>query len=145
MKRTIFSWICPLLILSIIVFTGCSAKSAATAEQFQTAAEKVGYAVEEQEAGSVESIHMASKDDSAMVFYVCSSESDAKTALTNLKNNLPDDAKPEHVDSSYYTRYTAETEESYYSIIRMGSTVLASAVDISEKDNVLTVVNELGY
>ena len=96
MKRTIFSWICPLLILSIIVFTGCSAKSAATAEQFQTAAEKVGYTVEEQEAGSVESIHMASKDDSAMVFYVCSSESDAKTALTNLKNNLPDDAKPEH-------------------------------------------------
>ena len=145
MKRTIFSWICPLLILLAFTLPGCSAKSAATAEQFQEAAEEIGYTVEEQDAGSFESYHLASKEDSTISFYVCSSEQDAKSALVNLKSNLPSDVTPEHIDSSYYSRYTAETEDTYYSIIRMGNTVMASAVELSEKENVESIAKALGY
>lgn len=145
MKRTVFSWICPLLILLALTLSGCSAKSAATAEQFQKAAEEVGYTVEEQDAGSFESYHMASKGDSSIAFYVCATEQDAKSALVNLKSNLPSGVTPEHIDSSYYSRYTAETEDTYYSIIRMGNTVMASAVELSEKGNVESVASALGY
>ena len=145
MKRTIFSWIFPLLVLAVLTLPGCSAKSAATAEDFQQAAESVGYTVEEQDSGDIVSIHMATKDDSAIVFYVCNSEQEAKTALTNLRSNLPEDVDPEHVDSSYYARYTGENDESYYSLIRIGDTVLAAAVELSEKENVQSVVSELGY
>ena len=49
------------------------------------------------------------------------------------------------MDSSYYARYTGENDESYYSLIRMGDTVLAAAVELSEKENVQSVVSELGY
>ncbi len=145
MKRMIFSWVCPLMILLAFTLPGCSAKSAATAEQFQKAAEEVGYTVEEQDGGSLESIHLASKEDSSMVFYVCDSDQEAKTALVNLKANLPSDVNADHVDSSYYSRYTAETEDTYYSIIRMGNTILASTVEPSEKDNLQSVINALGY
>ena len=146
MKRSVIFRVLPVFFVISLIFCSCSAKSAATAEQFQKAAEDVGYTVEEQDAGGLVSIHMASKDDtSAMVFYVCNSEDEAKNAFTRLKENLPDSVTPEEVDSSYYSKCTAENDESYYSIIRMGSTVLASAVELSEKDNVLSVVNALGY
>lgn len=145
MKHAVFSWVCPLLVLLAFTLPGCSAKSTATAEQFQKAAQDAGYTVEEQDSGSLESIHLASKGDSSIVFYVCNSEQEAKTALVNLKNNLPSDVTPEHVDSAYYSRYTAETEDTCYFIIRMGNTVLASTVEPSEKNSLQSVVSALGY
>lgn len=144
MKRTVFAWICPLLVL-LCLTTGCSAKSTATAEQFQSAAEEVGYTVEEQDKGSLESIHLATYEESSIAFYVFSSEQDAKSALVNLKGNLPSDVTPEHVDSSYYSRYTAETEDLYYSLIRMGNTILASTVEPSEKEHLESIIDALGY
>ena len=146
MKRHVFFRVIPILFVISLLFCSCSARSTATAEQFQSAAEDVEYTVEEQDAGGLVSIHMATKNDtSAMVFYVCNSEEESKSAFTSLKANLPEDVKPDEVDSSYYSKCTAENDESYYSIIRMGSTVLASAVELSEKDNVLSVVKALGY
>lgn len=144
MKRTLFAWICPLLVLLCLI-AGCSAKSTVTAEQFQAAAEEVGYTVEEQDPGSLESIHFATSGDSSIAFYVFSSEQDAKTALVNLKGNLPSGVAPEHVDSSYYSRYTAETEDLYYSLIHMGNTILASTVVPSEKEHLQSIVDALGY
>lgn len=145
MKRKLFSLVFPFLLLAVFVMSGCSAKSAATPEQFQKAAEEAGYTVEEQDAGTMASIHSATKEDSTstLMFYVCSSESEAKSALSTLRQSMPSDQK--HVNSSYYTRYTAEDDETYYTVIRMGNTLLTAAVEPDDQETVETVVSALGY
>lgn len=145
MKRPVFSWILPLALLMVFTLAGCSAKSAATAEQFQKAAEDAGYTVEEQDSGSIVSVQTASKDESSMTFYICNTEDEAKTAVNNLKSNLPTTDNQERVDSSYYSKYSVEDEESYYSVIRMGTTVLACAVDMEDKGSCQQVASALGY
>ena len=70
---------------------------------------------------------------------------EAKTAVNNLKSNLPTTDNQERVDSSYYSKYSVEDEESYYSVIRMGTTVLACAVDMEEKGSCQQVASALGY
>ena len=91
------------------------------------------------------SIHSATKEDSTstLMFYVCSSESEAKSALSTLRQSMPSDQK--HVNSSYYTRYTAEDDETYYTVIRMGNTLLTAAVEPDDQETVETVVSALGY
>ncbi len=145
MKRKLFSFVFPLLLLTAFVLPGCSAKSAATPEQFQKAAEEAGYTVEEQDAGTMVSIHSATKEDSTstLMFYVCNSESEAKSSLSTLRLRMPSDQ--EHVDSSYYTRYSAEDDETYYTVIRMGNTLLTAAVEPDDKETVDAVVSALGY
>ncbi|HIS49175.1 MAG TPA: hypothetical protein IAA80_01535 [Candidatus Gallacutalibacter pullistercoris] len=145
MKRKLFSFLFSLLLLSVLVLPGCSAKSAATPEQFQKAAEEAGYTVEEQDAGTLVSIHSATKEDSTstLMFYVCSSESEAKSALSSLRQTMPSNQK--HLNSSYYTRYTAEDSETYYTAIRMGNTILTAAVEPDDQGTVDTVVSALGY
>ena len=137
-------------VLAASVFlSGCSARTPASAEDFQKQAKALGYQVSEDTAETSETTKacLAQKDDAdaVAVFYVFSDGSTAQERYALLKKGMSSAADGSTVDSSAYNKYVCRNGEIYYTIVRMDETVLSCKGTVARKDEIDSFVKALKY
>lgn len=176
MRKTISILSVLLALTAVVSFAGCAARISATGDQFRTATEAKGYTITDIMAADEEanSSSASSSDSSAassesasssnqeytdflvatkeeeeieldLVNYT--SESTAKMAFSNIKNNIDKSAKVSvnEVTSDAYCRYTIVNGEYYYALARVNKSVLFATGPASAKDEIDSIFSELKY
>ncbi|HBC27920.1 MAG TPA: hypothetical protein DC013_10970 [Ruminococcaceae bacterium] len=134
----------PLILLAAVllfVFSGCSARTAISAKDFQTLAEKAGYTVTDntKTAAGAKSFLTASNDKDAELSYAALSDD---AAALRVYNSFRDqiqagDNKAKNVDSTPYAKYSVTNGELHYVVCRVNNTVIygkCTAADAAAMD-----------
>lgn len=138
--------------MMVLLFVGCSSKTAITDEDFRTKLEDQGFEmhdVTEQFGDQAETVTVAIKDDYQIEFYVMPSVEDAEYSYNLNKNNLEEAKGSSSVNTSAsvanYSTYTLSTTEGYAVVSRVDNTFLYCNVAASHKGDIEQIVKDLGY
>jgi basic membrane lipoprotein Med (substrate-binding protein (PBP1-ABC) superfamily) len=133
---------------ALLLFAGCSARTAATADEFQKQAKKAGYTVTEETASdsSITKALSAAKSDSGTTFEFITFDSDqsAQSDYISRKEELSSSGKTV-IDSDNYNKYTLTNGELYYVLVRLGDTVLDCQTTTSSQKEAENFISSLKY
>ncbi len=144
-----------LSLLLIISSTGCFSKTVLTKESFTTVMESKGFELydisSEYEAyGYIENVIIAKSDSEYQLeFYVFEDEDYATTSFEKNKQNFESlkgslSSKAE-VNAGNYSTYALTKDDAYMYLSRVDNTLLYIDIDKKYKDEVKSIVEELGY
>lgn len=126
-QRTLFSSAL-LAVLLVLALTGCSARTAADANDFKALAESAGYTVTDatEQMTGTKSFLAATNDKGGELDYAALADESAALKLYNsVKSSIPaGDSKPTSLDSTPYAKYTVTNGELYYRVSRVSNTVI---------------------
>ena len=147
MKRIFALGVCALMLL----LAACSDKTPATLDDFKGAMEKAGYQIVDASAqfdkGIAKSVTVAVKDNGQVEFFMLANEDNAIASFETNKSKL--EAKSGGVRSSVsagnYAFYNLTKDGIYYSVSRVGETMIYAEAPEAQKDEVSELVDSLGY
>ena len=150
MKKAIYL----IIIFSFVLFLyGCGNKTELTSDEFKLLMSNKNYSTYDDNSNtitedtSVISFTSASKDNVGFGFIVFKNESAAKYLFEDYKNN--EDGKNKKTESYTnlfnYNKYSYSNDEEYYSLIRVGKTILITNATVDQEDEVKSIIEELGY
>jgi len=136
----------------VLLFVGCSSKTALSDEEFCTKLEDQGfemYDATEQFEGEAESVTVAMNSDYQVEFYVMPSVEDAAYLYNLNKEKFAEAEGGSSINTSVsvanYSTYTLSTPEGYVVVSRVDNTFLYCNVDASHKADIEQIVKDLGY
>ncbi|MFU0832067.1 MAG: Lipoprotein [Oscillospiraceae bacterium] len=130
------------------VLTACAARTPISADEFQKAAEDSGYEITQDSSyGSDVTSLVASKSDSdtKITFTVFSDSATASKEYISQKKSLAVTDGDNTIDSDAYNKYTAQSGEIYYTLIRMDNTLLFCKGTVAKKDEIDSFVKTIKY
>lgn len=144
---------CSLLLLLFAIFfafSGCSARSAITADTFQKTAKSSGYTVTKASSSNTSVVDYytgATKSgDDELVYTSFTTQSGAQTFYNAMKSSIvAGDNKPQNIDSSAYSKYIVTNGEIYYVLVRLEKTVIYGKTTISNKAALDKYFNTIKY
>ena len=152
MKKLI---LCASCVVLLILMAGCSLKprTPLTAQEFTDKMEDAGYTVtdatDQYEAGLVDAVRIAVKDNIQIEFYIVPTVGQAEEAYAA---NVADfdalsaaGASSKTVDISNYSYYRKLTDNSYYIVSRTDNTFIYVEAAAADKDEILKQITDLGY
>lgn len=138
--------------IMVLLFVGCSGKTALSDEDFRTkmeAKEFELYDVTEQFGGQAESVTVATNGDYQVEFYVMPSVEDAEYSYNLNKETFEESAGSASVNTTAsmanYSTYTLSTGETYSVVSRVDNTFIYCNVEASHKSDIEQIVKDLGY
>ena len=150
-KGILFGALC---LVMLFLVTGCGNKKAITTSDFKSKAEKAGYQTADvynqyKEFGYVKEATVATKDGYQVEFYVLDNKSNAagmfNTNKTTFENTKSGSATESSVELGNYSTYSLTSSDSYMYLSRVDNTLIYVKVPESAKDNVKSLIKELGY
>ena len=143
-----------LLLIIMIILTGCSKNSLTTAD-FKTIAEKKGFMLtdvtnEYKSANFVQEGTVAESVDGWQIeFYILDSEENAINMFNINKDDFEKNKSEAFVSksshSSNYSKYSLTSDEYYMYIVRIDNTFLYTKVMIEYKESAKKLIQNLGY
>ncbi len=138
------------LFVLIFTFSGCSARSAITADTFQKEAKNCGYTVKQTSStnANVASYYTGttSSADDELDYVLAASDSSALEIYNSMKDSIgTGGGKPQTIDSSSYSKYVVTNGEMYYVLARVDKTVVYAKSTASNKANVDKFFNAIKY
>ena len=141
--------------LSLLLF-GCSKREAISYGDFKSMAEKNEYTVVEvteqfKEYDYIKGAYLAVSSDTnyQVEFYLFEDDKGAKSFYDLNKEIFESQGSGSNVsttkDSKNFNKYTLITDKMYNTITRIDNTVVYSTSNKNYKDNVIKLVNKLGY
>ena len=135
----------------MLAMAGCSDKTPATLDDFKGAMEQAGYHIVDAsgqfDKSIAESVTVAVKDSGQVEFFLLTSEDNAAASFETNKSKL--EAKSGGVRSSVsagnYAFYNLTKDGIYYSVSRVGETMIYAEAPEAQKDEVSERVDSLGY
>lgn len=144
-----------LLIAVTVIFTGCGAKTAMTAEEFISFAESKGLEICDNIGmynGSdtvLSALYARSEDGWGVEFYVRSDESNAIKTFKDSKSDYSIFKGNSSAETSgsgeNYAYYSLTNSNSYRYVCRIDNTVLRANIPNDKKSDVKAFIKELGY
>lgn len=137
-----------IVLTAALIFSGCSARTTMSTDDFKKKAEAAGYEVAKDASygADTDSLNASKSDsDTEISFTVFTSSSSAKRTYSSLKKGLTVTGGESTLDSDAYNRYTAQNGEIYYAIVRMDDTLLNCKGTLSEKDEIDQFINDVNY
>jgi|LGVF01.1.fsa_nt_gb hypothetical protein len=142
-----------LLIFSMLIIVGCGSHEIITVDRFNELMKAEGLtivdATDQFEEGTVVSVSIAMTDDYQIELYIVPSENQAKGAFEenkvyfkSIESTLSNESE---VSSDDYGKYSRNTDEFYFSVIRVKNTFLYIDVPKDSKDKVLELIEIIGY
>lgn len=147
MKKTA-GFLAAALAACLLILSACSARTPISNDDFQKKAESLGYKVSDSSSsGSDAKTMTATKSDSdtQITFTTFSDASTAQEQYASLKESLKATGGTGTVDSDAYNKYTAQNGEIYYTLVRMGNTLLDCKGTVGKKDEIDSLVKALKY
>lgn len=150
MKKLTLLFTVVLAAAAVLSFSGCSARSAVTADQFKKQAESLGYKVTEGTASSadIQKSLSAEKSESGsqVVYYSFASDAAAEDAYISVKKNITaGGTKGKSLDTATYTKYTLVNGELSYTLTRMNATLVFGKTTTVHQDEVTALFDALKY
>lgn len=151
-KSLLFS----LLLVSVLLVTGCGNKTAITSEDFKQKMEEKQYSVDDltamfDDSFNMNKVYVATNSDTTyqISFYELKDSDTAANFYEENKKDLEDNKGTGYVDSSVnlnnYSKYTLETNDEYKLLSKIDNTVIILNVKKNYKDEVNSIIKELGY
>lgn len=138
--------------MMVLLFVGCSSKTAISDEDFRTKLEAQGFEMfdaTEQFGDQAKSVTVAMNENYQIEFYVMPSVADAEESYNLNKDNLEEAKGSASVNTSVsmanYSTYTLSTSEGYAVVSRVDDTFIYCNVDAAYKSDVEQIVKDLGY
>ncbi|WP_326974912.1 hypothetical protein [Caproicibacter sp. BJN0012] len=148
MKKTA-GFLTAALAACLLVLSACSARTPISSDDFQKKAEALGYKVSQDSSSSgsdAKTLTAAKSDsDTQITFTTFSDASAAQEQYASLKESLKATGGTSTVDSDSYNKYTAQNGEIYYTLVRMGDTLLNCKGTVGKKDEIDNFVKEIKY
>ena len=152
-KKILLGIIC---ILSLFLLTGCVKKTSLTTKQFKKVAEEHNLKTTdilnqyEEYNNIIKDATLAIKDDEWQIeFYIITNATEAKEMFKNNVNQLESLAKSTtmktKVNMLNYNTFSQTTMDKYSYVSRVENTLLYLDVKIEKKDEVMAIVDALGY
>ena len=138
--------------LALTLFmAGCSDKTPATLDDFKGAMEAAGYQImdasDQFDKSVAKSVTIAVKDNGQVEFFMLSSEDNAMASFETNKSKL--EAKNGGVSSSVsagnHAYYNLTKDGLFYSVSRVGDTMIYVETPEAQKDAVSELMDSLGY
>lgn len=157
MKKTLsFILLIAISLTSLFFFSGCEKKKTAlTADEFYSKMEKKNFVIKDSKSEYsthneiIRSYVAAPADLSYQIEFIeLDSDSSAKNMFSSNQRIFQDTSSPKiesSVSKSNYTKYILEVDGKYKVISRIDKTIVYVNADIKYKDDVNTVLNDLGY
>ncbi len=143
-----------LIFISLIILTlsGCGNKTELTQEDFKNYALNNNLSLDNtgnlySENANVVSFINAYNDSIAFTFYICSNNEAAKYMFKDIKSNEDGIEKNKEMYTNLfnYNKYSYSNDNMYYSIIRVGKTLLMTNTSSQNEENAKNIIKELGY
>ena len=138
--------------LALVLFmAGCSDKTPATLDDFKDALEKAGYhivdASDQFDKGVAKSVTVAVKDNGQVEFFMLSSEDNAIASFETNKNKLEakNGGASSSASSGNHAYYNLTKDGLFYSVSRVGDTMIYVETPEAQKDAVSELMDSLGY
>lgn len=132
----------------LVAFTGCSARSTISSDEFQKQAKSAGYTVtaQTQSDTTVTKCLAATKSNSdTQIFYLTfSSAANAQSWYSSQKNGLSGTGKTV-VDTDTYNKYNLTNGEIYYLLARMDDTAVFCKTTVAKKSEADNFVSSIKY
>ena len=140
-------------LLFILFLGGCGKKLELSKEEFKLLLSNKNFVVYDDTSNeilsdtNVLSFTSASSSDIGMGFIELKNESAAKYLFSDYKTNEEgkDKSIEKHTNLFNYNKYSYENADEYYSLIRVGKTILIVNSDISKKEEVISIIDQFGY
>lgn len=133
---------------AVLAFSGCSARTAVSADGFQERAKSAGYTVAAvtDDNSLADKVLSAKKNgtDVEIRYYSFKTADSAINWYSTEKDNLPEDGKTV-VDSDAYNKYTVSNGEIHYMIIRMDNTGILCKTTLQNESEADSFVKSLKY
>lgn len=141
------------LILSMVITVGCGSHDVVTVNEFNELMKEEGLtivdATDQFEEGVVISVSIAMTEDYQIELYIVPSDDQAKAAFEenkvyfkSIESTLSNESE---VSSDDYGKYSRNTDDFYFSVIRVENTFLYIDVPKDSKDKVLELIEKIGY
>lgn len=146
MKKIIQICMIAFAALFVAAASGCSARSAISADDFQKKAKSMNYTVAASTSAStfVKTAYEAQKGDTAITFYKFDTPAHAQSWYSTQNQSLTGNGQTV-VDSDMYNKYTLTNGEIYYLIVRMDDTYVSCKTTIAQKGEAENFINSIKY
>lgn len=150
-KKLLFVLVC---FISCFLLTGCGNKDKITIDDFKSVMESKGYVVEDitssmSEYGYITKTLVAKLDTHKIEFYVLKDVDSAVTFFntnkTSFENSKSATATELLSESNNYSKYSLSTNNKYKVVSRIDDTVIFLNVDDTYKNEVIDILDTLGY
>ena len=134
-----------------LVMAGCSDKTPATLDDFKGAMEKAGYHIvdagDQFDKSIAKSVTVAVKDNGQVEFFMLTSEDNAIASFETNKSKLEakNGSARSSVSAGNHASYNLTKDGLYYSVSRIGETMIYVETPEAQKDEVSELVDSLGY
>ena len=150
MKKLIKLCAAVLAAAALFAFTGCSARTPVTADEFKKQAEAAGFTVTDSSASANAEKYLSaikSETGTELAFLSFSSESTATEMYTNLKSSITSgtDGDAKNVDSSSYNKYTLVNGELNHILVRMNKTIVYGKATTTYKNQIEDFFSAIKY
>lgn len=139
------------VIVIMFMLTACGAKEELTASEFEEIMKEHGFYVNDltndMEDSGISGVYAANNNEFQVEFYVFKSEDLAKDAFNSnldMFEENKDYAGDEKSEDTYDT-YTQQTEDYYNVLRRVGKTLFYASVNVDYKNDVKSIIKNLGY
>ncbi len=142
-----------LLAACFFVFSGCSARSAATPDEFQSKAEEIGYTVTSQDISGMDNISsylQAEKGSAKIIFVEYKELSKAKEAYASLKSSIKstiriDSPKEQVLDSDTYCKYIVSVGDMYHAAVLNSNTMFYAKATSGDQAEIEQLLKDIEY
>ena len=141
-----------ILVVIMIVSTGCSNRTALTIDEFNDIMIEKGYEIQKTTLigdDDFDTISNAKTGNYEIAFMTGLSIQQSISGYEDLKEiiqNMPSDSSSEdEVKGGNYYEYSRTTDDDYFILSRIGKTIIFSASDKKYKDTIILQLEELGY
>ena len=134
-----------------LVMAGCSDKTPATLDDFKGAMEKAGYHIVDAggqfDKSIAKSVTVAVKDNGQVEFFMLTSEDNAIASFETNKSKLEakNGSARSSVSAGNHAYYNLTKDGLYYSVSRVGDTMIYAEAPEAQKDEVAELMDSLGY
>ncbi|NLG92221.1 MAG: hypothetical protein GX485_01415 [Clostridiales bacterium] len=136
---------------ALFALTGCSARTAVTADEFKKQAEAQGFKVTDTSGYSIsaEKCLEATKSETGtnITYLVFSSEASAQQSYKSMKSSISNGTggKASNVDSSSYNKYPYVNSELTHTLVRMNKTIIYGKATLTHKNQVDDFMKAVKY
>ncbi len=143
-----------LLVIMLVFFIyGCSNKTLTSEDVFKKVMTDAGYVLhdarEQFNAETLKSATVARNKDNSIEFFILASEEDAMAMFSQnvdrLESMKGNNVVTTSVKAANYGSYTLRTNGKYYTVSRIGYTMIYSNVPAEQKEVVSDLIKSLGY
>ena len=153
MKKTLKMAVALALLVMVFTLTACTPRAAITAGEFAEKAGAAGYTIIDAKdqfgEGDVVEYKIAAKDGYQIEFGVVPTIGQANVAYNQNKANFELEkgnvSSNSEVNLSNYSKYTQNSDGTYYVVSRIDATFIYAKVDAKYKDEVSNFIQSLGY